>query len=797
MKLTLSWLKSHLETEATLDEIVAALTRLGLEVDAVVDRAAELAPFKVAYVVSAAPHPQADRLQVCMVDTGEKTLQVVCGAPNARTGMKGVFAPGGSTIPRTGMVLKPSVIRGVESNGMLCSGYELGVSEDHTGIIEVPDEVPLGTPFAALAGLDDPMLDVKITANRADCLGVRGIARDLAAAGVGRLKPLAVDQVPGRYPSPITVTIDDTHACPLFIGRWIRGVKNGPSPKWLQDRLTSIGLRPISALVDITNFTTFDLDRPLHVFDGGKIKGNLLVRPAKGGETIAALNGKDYTLDAGMTVIEDETGVISLGGVIGGLSTGCDETTTDVFIEAALFDPVRTAATGRALNLQSDARYRFERGLDPAFVPDAMEIATRLVLNLCGGEAGEVMIAGAVPEWERTLTLRPGRVESLGGVAVPSGEIVATLEALGCITRWEGDRLVVIPPSWRADIEGEADLVEEVLRLKGYDAIPTVSLPRATALPAPALDPRQRREAMVRRTLAGRGLDEAVTYSFMEGALLARTDIFGQANPALALANPISTDLDVMRPTVLPNLLAAAQRNADRFYRDVALFELGPQYTDDTPEGQSTVAAGVRVGRARLKSWNEAERGADAFDAKADALAALAVCGIAADAVQVTADAPGWYHPGRSGQIKLGPKTVLARFGEIHPRLLRALDLAGPAAGFEVMLDTVPLAKPKPRAALKLSPLQPVERDFAFVVDASVTAELLLRAARGVDKKLVASVRLFDAYAGPGVPEGKKSLAITVTLQPVEATLTEAEIEAFSNALVAAVAKATGGVLRG
>jgi phenylalanyl-tRNA synthetase beta chain len=799
MKLTLSWLKTHLETTASLDEIVAALTMLGLEVDGVVDRGRDLAPFKVAHVVSAEPHPQADRLRVCVVETGTGRVQVVCGAPNARAGMNGIFAPGGATIPRTGMVLKPSTIRGVESNGMLCSGYELGVSDDHDGIVEVSAEVPLGTPFARLAGLEDPVLDVKITANRADCLGVRGIARDLAAAGLGRLEPFAVEPVAGAFKSPVAVAIEDARACPLFIGRWIRGVTNGPSPRWLRDRLTAIGLRPISALVDITNLSTFDLNRPLHVFDGARLRGDLVVRPARAGETIAALNGKSYQLEPSMTVIADGSGAISLGGVIGGESTGCSDATTDVFIEAALFDPVRTAATGRALNLQSDARYRFERGLDPAFVPDGMEIATRLVLELCGGEASEVTVAGAVPRWERRLTLRPDRVASLGGVAVPSGEIVAALDRLGCMTEWDGEMLAVTPPSWRADIEGEADLVEEVLRIRGYDAIPAVSLPRLTPLPRPALDPAQRRAGLVRRSLAQRGLDEAVTFSFMPSSLLktGNGSLFGAIPRSLVLANPISADLDVMRPTIVPNLLLAAKRNADRGFGDAGLFELGPQYADDTETGQSTVAAGLRIGRARPKSWNEAERPVDAFDAKADAMAALIAAGAPADTLQVTADAPGWYHPGRGGAIRLGPRTVLAWFGEIHPRLVSALDLAGPAVAFEVMLDQVPLPKLRQRPALRLSPFQTVERDFAFLVDTEVTAEQLLRAARAADKSLVAAVRLFDLYAGTGVPEGKKSLAITVTLQPVAATLTEAEIDAFSQALLAQVAKATGGVLRG
>ncbi|MGB8842196.1 MAG: phenylalanine--tRNA ligase subunit beta, partial [Aliidongia sp.] len=489
MKFTLSWLKSHLDTEADLATITGRLTMLGLEVDAVIDRSQELAPFRVAYVVSAEPHPNADKLRVCLVDTGVERIQVVCGVPNARTGLKAVFAPGGSTIPRNGMVLKPSTIRGVASNGMLCSAFEMGLSDDHDGIIELPADAPVGQPFARVMGLDDPLLDVKITANRADCLGVRGIARDLAASGLGRLKPLDTQKIPGRFPSPIGVEITDTTACPLFLGRSIRGVRNGPSPRWLQDRLLSIGLRPISALVDLTNFMTFDLDRPLHVFDAGKLTGGLVLRSARSGESLSALNGKEYALEPGMTAICDESGVVSLAGVIGGDSTGCSETTRDVFIEAALFDPVRTAATGRRLNLQSDARYRFERGLDPAFVYEAMEIATRLVLDLCGGEPGEITVAGAEPDWQRSVTLRPDRTATLGGLAVEEAEITRILTALGCRLEQADGRFEVALPSWRGDIEGEADLVEEVLRIHGYDHIPVVPMRLATALPRPALDP--------------------------------------------------------------------------------------------------------------------------------------------------------------------------------------------------------------------------------------------------------------------------------------------------------------------
>jgi phenylalanyl-tRNA synthetase beta chain len=794
MKTTLAWLKTHLETDAPLEVLAERLIMLGHDLEGLDNRAAGLEPFTVASVMSAERHPNADRLKVCVVDTGTGQVQVVCGAPNARTGMKGVFAPAGTVIPRTGAVLKETVIRGVASRGMLCSTYELGLGEDHEGIIELPQDAPIGAPYASLVGLDDTVLDIKVTPNRADCLGVRGIARDLAAAGLGRLKSLDATPVPARFRSAIGVHIEDHAACPLFLGRHIRGVRNGPSPAWLQNRLESIGLRPISALVDITNFLTFDLDRPLHVFDAARLDGDLTVRLARPGETLLALNGQEYALDPEITAIADPAGVQSLGGVIGGEQTGCTEATTEVFIEAALFDPIRTAATGRKLNIASDARYRFERGLDPAFVKDGLEIATRLMLELCGGEASEIVTAGAVPDWRRRYVLRAERPATLGGLHVPHQESARILAALGfTVETLPGGDLSVEPPSWRGDIIGEADLVEEVLRVKGYDQIPAVPLEREEALSRPALTPVQRRAELVRRTLAARGLTEAVTFSFIAAR---EAELFGGATPELRLVNPISADLDAMRPSLLPGLITAARRNADRGFPDAALFELGPLYRDDTPVGQALVAAGVRSGRTGPKHWRVPASEVDFHEVKADALAALAAMGAPADNLQVTPDPPSWYHPGRAGTLRLGPK-VLGEFGELHPAVLEALDARPPIAGFEVFLDAVP----EPRGArakppLNLSVFQPIERDFAFVVNRELPAETLLRAARSVDRKLVNEIRLFDVYEGSGLPEGKKSLAITVVLQPQERTLTDAEIEGFSARLVAKVETATGGKLR-
>ena len=796
MKLTLSWLKNHLETEAPLDEIVARLTALGLEVEDVVDPGAALAAFTVGYVIEATRHPNADKLSVCRVDTGAGEVQVVCGAPNARGGMKGVFAASGLTVPGTGLKLKKSVIRDVESNGMLLSERELGLSDEHDTIIELADDAPLGAPVAPLMGLDDPMIDIAITPDRGDCLGVRGIARDLAAAGIGGLAPLDDAAIAGGFESPVAVHLEfdaeTADACPAFVGRYFRGLTNGPSPKWLRDRLIAVGLRPISALVDITNWLTLDLGRPAHVFDAGKLAGDVRVRLARDGERMAALDDREYQLNDQVTAIADDSGVIGLGGVIGGTATGCTADTTEVLLEIACFDQLRTAKTGRTLGIESDARYRFERGTDPAFMRPGAEIATRLILELCGGEASEVFVAGEIPAARRRLPFRTERVESLGGIALDATACYDILGRLG----FEIDGEHVTVPSWRHDIEVEPDVVEEVLRVYGFDRIPEISMPREHGVAAPVLTTAQRRVGWTKRALAARGLAEAVTWSFLPAA---QAEAFGGGGGDLKLANPISAELTDMRPSLIANLIAAAGRNIDRGFNRVALFEVGQTYADDTPDGQHIAAGVVRAGASAPRHWRDAPRPVDAFDAKADALAVIAACGGPAAKVQVGAPGPEWYHPGRSGTLRLGP-TVLAHFGELHPRVAADFDVGGPLVACEVMLDAIPAPKAKTARAkppVTLSPFQSLRRDFAFVVDAGVRADDLARAARGADKALIAAVRLFDSYEGSELGDGKRSLAIEVTLQPTERTLTDADIEAVSKKITAAVEKATGGVLRG
>ena len=801
MKFTLGWLKEHLETDATLADVVGKLTAIGLEVEGVVDPGEALAAFVIGEVTECTAHPDADKLQVCQVDTGAGApVQVVCGAPNARAGMKGVFAPAGATVPGSGLHLKKTKIRGVESNGMLCSARELGISDEHEGIVDLPGDAPVGAPYAAFAGLIDPVIEIAITPNRQDCLGVAGIARDLAAAGLGRVVSTEPAAAGSSYSSPIGVERRlgaDGDACPVFVGRYIRNVKNGPSPQWLQARLRAIGLRPISALVDITNFITFDRGRPLHVFDADTVAGGIHVRLSRTGEKLLALDGREYELDDQATVIADDDGPLALGGIIGGESSGCTPETTNVFVEAALFDPIRTAMTGRRHGLISDARYRFERGVDPDAVHSGMEIATKMIVELCGGAASDLVVAGEVPAWRRQISFRPARVHHLAGIDVTEDESVRILKALGFGVTPESGGLAVDIPSWRRDIDGEADLVEEVARIVGYDNIPIVPLEKRRAVTRPALSGPQRHRLFARRVLAARGLNECVTWSFMPGRLATH---FGGATPALTLVNPISADLDVMRPSILPNLIAAVARNVDRGFSDVGLFEVGPQYSDDSPQGQSTVAAGVRRGNAVPRNWHGAARPVDAFDAKADALAVLGEAGVPTDRLAVHPEAAPWYHPGRSGTLRLGPKTVLAAFGEVHPKILEHLDCGGPCVAFEVYLESIPKRRRENatnRGALDLHALQPIERDFAFVVAEAVPSRDLVAAALGADKKLIAEAAVFDVFAGQSLGAGVKSVGIRVVLQPDDHTLTEAEIDAVAKRIIAGVEKSTGATLRG
>jgi phenylalanyl-tRNA synthetase beta chain len=820
MKFTLSWLKAHLDTDATLDQITGTLTRIGLELEDVEDRGAALAPFRIARVIEAVQHPNADRLRVCTIDTGSDTVRVVCGAPNARTGMKGVFAPPDTFIPGTGITLKVGEIRGVRSAGMLVSERELGLGEDHAGILDLPDDAPVGVPYAQWAGLDDPLIDVSVTPNRGDCFAVRGIARDLAAAGVATLKPWQPAKVAPVFRGGPRWQIDWPAACPWILGRTIRNLRNGPSPPWLQKRLMSVGLRPINTLVDITNLFTIDLGRPLHVFDVAKLTGDVLtLRPGRG-ETFRALNGRDYTVAAEDCAIADAAGVQSMAGVIGGEATGCDATTTSVFIECAVFDPIRVALTGRRHDIVSDARQRFERGIDPALMPDAVEAATAMVLELCGGEPGEVTEAGTPPVWQRTATLRFERIAGLGGSDIPPDEAVAALERLGfAVQSRDAQRVTVAVPSWRndvaapivldqaetldpaiaakaadgcAEIEPECDLVEEVLRLRGLDAVPPVSLPRVSPVPLATLTPKQVRSELVRRTLAAEGLTECVTFSFMAQAEAA---LFGDTPEALRLTNPIAADLDQLRPSPIATLALAAKRNAARGYLDLALFEIGPEFAVGANENQRWIAAGLRAA-ATARNWLAPSRAMDAMDAKADMWVAMAAIGVPLDALVLTQDASGAYHPGRSATVRQGPRTVLGSFGELHPRVLAALDIVGPVVVFELDLDAVGEPKRRRKAAPDLSPFQPIRRDFAFLVDTTVTADGVLRAARGADRALISGVSLFDVYQGDRLPSGKKSLAIEVVFQPRERTLNDAEIEAVSEKVVAAVAKATGATLR-
>ncbi|MEO0401260.1 MAG: phenylalanine--tRNA ligase subunit beta [Pseudomonadota bacterium] len=799
MKFTLSWLKQHLDTTASVDEITYALTDLGLEVEGVEDRGAKLADFTIGKVISAEKHPDADRLRVCQVNTDEGMKQIICGAPNAREGITVVVAKPGVYVPGIDTTIGVGKIRGIESFGMMASEREMELSDEHDGIIELPSG-EVGDRFVDwLADHDpskvDPVIEIAITPNRPDALGVRGIALDLAARGIGTMKPAPAPTLEGAFPCPVTVSIDDDTLgqCPVFFGRVIRGVKNGPSPEWLQDRLRAIGLRPISFLVDVTNFFTFDRNRPLHVFDADKIAGNALrVHRAKGGETLVGLDEKDYVFAADMTLISDAEGAESIGGVMGGLRSGCTAETVNVFVEAAYFDPVRTAYTGRALKINSDARYRFERGIDPAFTPIGLDLACEMIIDHAGGEVSSRVQAGAIPDTARAYKLDAARVQSLVGMDIPESEQRQTLTALGF--RLEGDMAHV--PSWRPDVMGEADLVEEVARVASLTKLKGRPLPRISdGVPKPVMTPLQRREQIARRTTAALGYNECVTYSFIDQA---SAKLFGGGDDATMLENPISSDMSHMRPALLPGLLQAAARNQARGFMDVSLFEVGPAFHGGEPGEQHLLLSGLLVGRTGPKDVHGASRPVDVYDVKADAEAVLSAIGAPAK-VQIMRGASDWWHPGRHGKICLGPKKVLGVYGELHPRVLEAMDIKGPAMAFTLWPAEVPMPRKSGanKGALDISDLQAVERDFAFVVDADVEALTLVNAASGADKALIEDVRVFDEFIGGSLGEGKKSLAITVRLQPTDATLKDADIDAVGQKVVEKVTKATGGTLRG
>ena len=790
MKFTLSWLREHLDTAATVDQVVEAMTMAGLEVEHVDDPGARLAGFSVARIVEAVQHPNADRLRVCQVDTVDGRKEIVCGAPNARAGLTTIYAPIGACIPANGVVLEARPVRGVVSNGMLCSAAELQTAEESDGILELDGDLAVGTPAAKALGLE-AVIDFEVTPNRPDWLGVDGVARDLAAAGLGTLRIPAIAPVAGTFPCPVEIRLDDSGACPAFAGRLIRGVRNGPSPDWLQQKLKSIGLRPISALVDITNLITFDRARPLHVYDAGRLAGGWIeARLGREGETVEALDGKTYAAGPEICVIGDASGALGLGGVMGGASTGCSETTTDVFIESAWFDPIRIAQTGRTLGIASDAQYRFARGVDPESLLPGLELATRLILDICGGEPSEAILAGQAPTRPAAFAFDRGYVEALSGLSLDRARIDSILAALGF--GLEGDR--VAPPSWRRDVESKADLVEEVARIAGYGALPSTPLPPMPPTPGGVLTIRQGRMRTARRALAAAGYAEAVTWSFMKRST---AEHFGGGAPELVLSNPIAADLDCMRPSVLPNLVEAAGRNARRGYPDAALFEIGPIYRGDQPGDQSAVIAAVLAPYAPRR-WDGRDEDA-LFALKGDLEALLAE--LAAPPLQVVqGQSSPWWSPGRSARLQLGPKTVIAEFGELHPATLKALDVEGPVLGFEIHLDLLPEPKRrdvKTRPAFQPSPLMPLSRDFAFLLPEATPAGDLVRPILAADKALVAEARIFDVYHGPGVPEGFKSVAVEVRVQPREQTLTEADIEALSGRIVAAAGKATGARLRG
>lgn len=794
MKFTLSWLKKHLETDAPLGEITATMVKVGLEVESIENPADRVQGISVGHVLTAEKHPDADKLKVCTVATRDGEMQIVCGAPNARAGIKVAYAPVGTYISGIDVTLSKAKIRGVESLGMMCSARELELGDDHDGIMELAEDAAVGTDLAELLDLDDPVIDFEVTPNRPDTNGVDGVARDLAAAGLGTLIVPNADPVEGQFPQPFAIEIDAPGACPAFAGRVIRGIKNGPSPQWLQDQLRAIGLRPINALVDVTNFLSYDSARPLHVYDVSKLKGSIRARMGRQDETLDALDGKTYPIDDTMCVIADEARVLGLGGVMGGTYSGCEEETTDVFVESALFDPMTTARTGRKTGIVSDARYRFERGVDPASVLPGLERATTLILEFCGGEPGEISLAGEIPQTERVVEFPPTEVARLTGIDIPDSEKEDILTALGFSVSRGGVWSVTVP-SFRPDIEGKADLVEEIARIHGLDSLPSMALTPIPGERRPTPSVLASRAKAVRSAMCRAGLDEAVTWAFCDGAIGV---LFG-ANPALRLSNPISSDLDTMRPSPLPNLLAAVGRNMARGATNVRFFEVGGGYESDAPDGQRTILTAVLAG-SEPAAWDDKPSAPNVFSAKRLALAALEAAGVNTSNLMTMAGGPDHFHPGRSGQFGLGPKKILARFGELHPSILKKMDLVGPIAVAEVTLDAIPVPKNigvRTKPALNASPLMPVRRDFAFVQDEDKTAEALLKAIRGAEKSLIADVRLFDVYRDETIGAGKKSLALEVTLQPRDKTLTDEEIEAVSKKIVAQAEKATGAVLRG
>lgn len=785
MKFTLSWLKKHLDTTATIDEIAETMVRIGLEVEEIENPAEKLSAITVGFVKATEQHPDADKLKVCTVDTKEGELQIVCGAPNAREEIHVAFAPVGTYVPGIDVTLSKAKIRGVESFGMMCSSRELELGDDHDGIMELP-EAPVGTPLADILGLDDPVIDFEVTPNRPDTNGVAGVARDLAAAGLGTLITPTPATVDGTFPQPIAIEIDDHEACPAFAARLVRGVKNGPSPDWLQEQLRAIGLRPINALADITNYISYDRARPLHVYDVKKLNGTIRARMGKEGESFLALDGKEYTVDDTMCVIADDVAVLGLGGVMGGEDSGVSDDTTDVLIECALFDALTTARTGRKTGIVSDARYRFERGVDPASVRSGLDMATHMVLDLCGGEASEMSLTGTIPTATSKISFPPAEVMRLTGLDISDEEKVRILTALGFDVQ-QGDTWTVTSPSFRPDIDGKADLVEEIARIYGLDHLPTDLLPPIDAGDrlAPALLPQ--RENLARQVANAAGYHEAITWAFCDAPHAA---LFGGSD-APKLFNPISSDLGQMRPSALPNLLLAMGRNVARGARQVRLFEIGGGYQGDQPTDQRSVLSAIAFG-ADPATWQEGADMPGVFDAKRLVQSVLSSLGVNIDNLMTLTDAPDHYHPGRKGRFGLGPKVTLAHFGEIHPSVLEALDVPGPVAALEIYIDRIPEPKAKAsgRPPLNASTLMPVRRDFAFVLDEETPADKLMKAVRGAEKALITDVRLFDVYRGEGIGEGEKSLALEVTLQPRDKTLTDEEIDAVSEKIVKQAGKA-------